>query len=155
MDTTFPTECRGGPGCRISRVGEGPIPFFSLCEHYALLILGRAHVGYTAHQDLIGLSKLTRIVKLHAHRFSVQERLGQRIVDFLESALRAHALALFVDAVHLCTQMRGVRELRSSTRTTFWRRACDRDAGLRLELLALCGTWDRPQLSPTPRRRAD
>ena len=159
--TTFPTECRGGPDCRISQVVEGPIPFFSLCEHHALPIFGRAHVGYIAHQDLIGLSKLTRIVRLYARRFTVQERLGQQIVDFLESTLQAHGVAVFVDAVHLCTRMRGVRELQSSTKTTFWRGAYDRDAGLRREFLALCGTgepaapWDRPQLSPTPPRRAD
>ena len=34
--TAFPTECRGGPDCRISQVVEGPIPFFSLCEHHSL-----------------------------------------------------------------------------------------------------------------------
>src|SRR5262245_50365646 len=34
--TAFPTECRGGPDCRISQVIEGPISFFALCEHHAL-----------------------------------------------------------------------------------------------------------------------
>ena len=34
--TAFPTECDGGPDCRISQVIEGPISFFSLCEHHAL-----------------------------------------------------------------------------------------------------------------------
>ena len=137
--TTFPTECRGGPDCRIAQVVEGPIPFFSLCEHHALPIVGRAHVGYIAHQDIIGLSKLTRVVRLYARRFTVQERLGQEIVDFLDTTLGAHGIAVYLEGTHMCTQMRGVRELQSSTKTTFWRGSYDQDPGLRREFLALCG----------------
>ncbi|MDA8396011.1 MAG: GTP cyclohydrolase I [Candidatus Dormibacteraeota bacterium] len=137
--TTFPTECRGGPDCRIAQVVEGPIPYFSLCEHHALPFFGRAHVGYIAHQDIIGLSKLTRVVRLYARRFTVQERLGQEIVEFLDTLLGAHGIAVYLEATHMCTQMRGVRELQSSTKTTFWRGSYDQDPGLRREFLALCG----------------
>jgi hypothetical protein len=42
---TFETECRGGPGCRVDQVIEGPIRFFSLCEHHALPFYGHAYVG--------------------------------------------------------------------------------------------------------------
>ena len=136
---TFPTECRGGPDCRIAQVVEGPIPFFSLCEHHALPFFGRAQVGYIAHQDIIGLSKLTRVVRLYARRFTVQERLGQEIVDFLDTTLGAHGVAVYLEGTHMCTQMRGVRELQSSTKTTFWRGSYDQDPGLRREFLALCG----------------
>ena len=137
--TTFPTECRGGADCRIAQVVEGPIPFFSLCEHHALPFFGRAHVGYIAHQDIIGLSKLTRVVRLYARRFTVQERLGQEIVDFLDTTLGAHGIAVYLEGTHMCTQMRGVRELQSSTKTTFWRGSYDQDPGLRREFLTLCG----------------
>ena len=136
--TTFPTECRGGPDCRIAQVVEGPIPFFSLCEHHSLPFFGHAYVGYIAHEHIIGLSKLTRLVRLYARRFTVQERIGQEIMDFLESALRAHGVAVYLDAVHLCTQMRGVRELQSSTRTTFWRGSYDAEADLRSEFMSMC-----------------
>src|SRR5215471_674565 len=77
----FETECRGGPDCRLSQVVEGPIQFFSLCEHHALPFYGHAYVGYIAHEHLIGLSKLTRLVRLFAKRFSAQERIGQQIAD--------------------------------------------------------------------------
>jgi GTP cyclohydrolase I len=74
--TAFPAECRGGPDCRISQVVEGPIPFFSLCEHHSLPFSGRAYVGYIAHEHILGLSKLTRLLRLFARRFAVQERIG-------------------------------------------------------------------------------
>src|SRR6185436_10608332 len=59
----FDTECRGGPDCRLSQVIEGPIPFFALCEHHALPFYGQAYVGYIAHEHIIGISKLTRLVR--------------------------------------------------------------------------------------------
>jgi len=72
--TAFPTECRGGPDCRINQVVEGPIPFYSLCEHHSLPFFGHAFVGYVAHEQIMGISKLIRLVRLFAHRFTVQER---------------------------------------------------------------------------------
>ena len=79
----FETECRGGPDCRLSQVVEGPIHFFALCEHHALPFHGHAYVGYIAHEHIIGISKLTRLVRLFAMRFTVQERIGQQIDDNL------------------------------------------------------------------------
>ncbi|MGP3981010.1 GTP cyclohydrolase I [Streptomyces sp. KR80] len=137
--TAFPTECRGGPDCRISQVVEGPIPFFSLCEHHSLPFFGTAYVGYVAHEHILGLSKLTRLVRLFGRRFSVQERIGQQLADGLERILRPHGVAVHLEAVHLCTQMRGVREIESSTRTTYWRGTYDTENQLRLEFFELCG----------------
>jgi GTP cyclohydrolase I len=137
--TVFATECRGGPDCRVSQLVEGPIQFFSLCEHHALPILGRAYVGYVAHEHIIGLSKLTRLVRLFAQRFTVQERLGQQIADTLEAMLQPHGVAVYLEAHHLCTQMRGVRETAPLTRTSFWRGAYDGDATLRGEFFTTCG----------------
>jgi GTP cyclohydrolase IA len=137
--TAFPTECHGGPDCRISQVVEGPIPFFALCEHHAFPFFGRCYIGYVAHEHIIGISKLTRLVRLFARRFTVQERLGQQLADALDRVLVPHGVAVFIDAVHLCTQMRGVRELEASTRTTYWRGGYDADAELRAEFYSLCG----------------
>jgi GTP cyclohydrolase I len=137
--TAFPTECRGGPDCRISQVVEGPIPFYSLCEHHSLPFFGHAYVGYIAHENIIGISKLNRLVQLFARRFTVQERVGQQIVDSLEKILEAHGVAVFIEATHLCTQMRGVRDTESSTRTTFWRGNYDTDPQLRAEFMRMCG----------------
>lgn len=137
--TVFDTECRGGPDCRLSQVVEGPIQFFSLCEHHALPFYGRAYVGYIAHEQIIGLSKLTRLVRLFAKRFTVQERIGQQIADSLDAMLHPHGVAVYLDAHHLCTQMRGVRETAPLTRTTFWRGNYESDPSLRTEFFVACG----------------
>ncbi len=137
--TAFPTECHGGKDCELNQIVEGPIPFFSLCEHHALPFFGNVYVGYIAHEEIIGLSKLTRLVRLFARRFTVQERMGQQIVDALESLLSPHGVAVHLEAHHLCTQMRGVREISPSTRTTFWRGQYAESSTLRSEFLAICG----------------
>ena len=135
----FDTECHGGPDCRISQVIEGPIPFFALCEHHALPFHGRAYVGYIAHEHIIGISKLTRLVRLFAQRFTVQERMGRQIAETLTAMLQPHGVAVYLEAHHLCTQMRGVREDSPLTRTSFWRGTYDQDPTLRSEFLAICG----------------
>jgi GTP cyclohydrolase I len=136
--TAFPTECRGGPDCNLSQVIEGPIPYYSLCEHHAFPFYGNAFVGYIAHENIIGISKLTRLVRMFARRFSVQERMGVQITETLEGILEAHGVALYLDGTHLCTQMRGVRETDSITRTSFWRGHYAEDAQLRSEFLRMC-----------------
>jgi GTP cyclohydrolase IA len=137
--TVFDTECRGGPDCRLSQVIEGPIRFFALCEHHALPFYGHAYVGYIAHEHIIGISKLTRLVRVFAQRFAVQERIGQQIADSLEGMLQPHGVAVYLEAHHLCMQMRGVREVSPLTRTTFWRGEYDHNAALRAEFLTICG----------------
>jgi GTP cyclohydrolase I len=133
--TAFPTECRGGPDCSISQIIEGPIHFYSLCEHHALPFHGVAHLGYIAHEHIIGISKLTRLVRLFARRFTVQERMGQQIADTLVDILEPHGVAVHLEAVHLCTQMRGVREESSHTWTSFWRGGYEDKPELRAEFL--------------------
>ncbi|MFB3892112.1 MAG: GTP cyclohydrolase I [Phycisphaerae bacterium] len=136
---TFVTECRGGPDCRLSQAIEGPISFFSLCEHHALPVIGRAYVGYIAHEHIIGLSKLVRLVHVVARRFTVQERIGQQIADALNAILQPHGAAVYIEAQHLCTQMRGVHGGAAATRTTYWRGNYETDEALRREFFTACG----------------
>ncbi|TMB82354.1 MAG: GTP cyclohydrolase I FolE [Chloroflexi bacterium] len=135
----FETECRGGSDCRLSQVIEGPIPFFALCEHHALPFYGLAYIGYIAHEHIIGISKLTRLVRLFAKRFTVQERLGRQIADSFTAMLEPHGVAVYVEAHHLCMQMRGVKETASLTRTTVWRGEYEQNSSLRVEFLLGCG----------------
>ena len=134
--TAFPTECQCDADCMVSQVIEGPISFYSLCEHHALPFHGFAHVGYVAHERIIGISKLTRLVRLFARRFTVQERLGEQIADALVGLMEPYGVAVHLEAVHLCTQMRGVREEHSKTVTSVWRGAYSENPELRREFLA-------------------
>src|SRR5689334_1154276 len=81
--TAFPTECHGGSSCEIAQIVEGPIPFFALCEHHAMPFFGRAYVAYVAHDQIIGISKLTRLVRVLTRRFGVQERMTHQIAEEL------------------------------------------------------------------------
>lgn len=135
----FETECRGDPDCHLAQVVEGPIQFFSLCEHHALPFFGNAYVGYIAHEHIIGLSKLTRLVRLYSKRFAVQERIGQQIADTLEIILKPHAVGVYLEAHHLCMEMRGVREIMPLTRSTVWRGYYATDPSLRSEFLVAAG----------------
>jgi len=135
----FDTECRGEPDCRLSQVIEGPIKFFSLCEHHAFPFFGDAYVGYIAYDEIIGISKLTRLVRVFAKRFAVQERVGQQIADALETMLHPHGVAVYLEAHHLCMEMRGVREVAPMTRTTVWRGLYAEDPTLRAEFFTACG----------------
>jgi GTP cyclohydrolase I len=136
---TFTTECRGDPDCHLAQVIEGPINFFSFCEHHAFPFYGQAYVGYIAHENIIGISKLTRLVRIFAKRFAVQERIGQEVADTLESMLHPHGVAIYMEAHHLCVEMRGVREHSPLTRTTVWRGYFASDPSLRAEFFTACG----------------
>ena len=136
----FDAECRDEETCRLSQVIEGPIPFFALCEHHALPFHGRAYVGYVADEQIIGISKLTRLVRLFAKRFTVQERLGQQIAQALEAIVQPHGVAVYIEAQHMCVEMRGVRENGLLTRTTVWRGDYAENSTLRVEFLLACGT---------------
>jgi len=137
--TAFPTECRGGANCEIAQVVEGPIPFFALCEHHALPFFGNVYVGYVAHQGIIGISKLTRLVRVVTRRFGVQERMTYQICDELDRMMEPHGVAVYVEAHHLCTQMRGVREDHPKTRTTSYRGVYVESAQLRGEFYDVSG----------------
>jgi GTP cyclohydrolase I len=137
--TVFPTECHGGASCELAQIVEGPIPFFALCEHHALPFFGQAYVGYVAHDQIIGISKLTRLVRVLTRRFGVQERMTHQIAESLAELLHAHGVAVYMEADHLCTQMRGVRENNATTRTTAYRGAYEKDADLRSEFFAVAG----------------
>jgi GTP cyclohydrolase I len=135
LRTAFPSERPEGVDGTHSQIVEGPISFFSLCEHHALPFHGSAHVAYVAGDEILGISKLTRLVRLYARRFTVQERLGEQIADALIGLVQPRGVAVHIEAAHLCTQMRGVEEDCSRTATTFFRGRYDEDADLRREFL--------------------
>ncbi len=86
------------------------IEFYSLCEHHMLPFMGRAHVAYIPNGQVLGLSKIPRIVDMFARRLQVQERMTRQVADFLSDLLKPQGVAVVVEAMHLCSMMRGVKK---------------------------------------------
>lgn len=96
---------------------EKDIVVYSTCEHHFLPIVGKAHVAYISSGNVIGLSKINRIVNFYAKRPQVQERLTMQIVAALQEAMQTKDVACVIDAKHLCVNSRGIRDIDSSTVT--------------------------------------
>jgi GTP cyclohydrolase I len=86
------------------------IEFYSLCEHHMLPFLGRVHVAYIPDGKVLGLSKIPRIVDMYARRLQIQERMTRPIADCLSDLLKPQGVAVVVEALHLCSMMRGVKK---------------------------------------------
>ncbi|UZO80593.1 GTP cyclohydrolase I FolE [Aquimarina sp. ERC-38] len=97
---------------------EKNITVYSTCEHHLLPIVGRAHVAYISNGNVIGLSKMNRIVDYYAKRPQVQERMTMQIVQELQKSLGTENVACIIDAKHLCVNSRGIRDIESSTVTS-------------------------------------
>jgi GTP cyclohydrolase I len=99
---------------------EKNITFYSNCEHHFVPIIGKAHVSYIANGQVIGLSKLNRIVQHFAKRPQVQERLTMQIAKELQKILGTEDVAVMIDAKHLCVSSRGVKDDTSTTITSYY-----------------------------------
>jgi GTP cyclohydrolase I len=89
----------------------------SFCEHHFLPIVGKANIGYIPDKQVVGLSKLNRIVDYYSRRPQVQERLTRQILEDLKSTLQTEDVIVMIDAKHLCVSSRGIKDLGSSTLT--------------------------------------
>ncbi len=96
---------------------EKNITFYSNCEHHFVPIIGKAHIGYISSGNVIGLSKMHRIVNYYAKRPQVQERMTVQVINELKSALQTEDIGLIIDADHLCVSSRGIKDITSSTIT--------------------------------------
>ncbi len=96
---------------------EKNITLYSTCEHHLLPIVGKAHIAYVSSGNVVGLSKMNRIVQYYAQRPQVQERLTIQIVRELQKVLNTQDVACVIDAKHLCVNQRGIKDIASSTVT--------------------------------------
>ena len=97
---------------------EKSISFHSLCEHHFVPIVGKAHVAYIPNGQVVGLSKLNRIVRYFARRPQVQERMTIQIANMLKEALGTNDVAVIIEADHMCVASRGVQDVTSNTITS-------------------------------------
>ena len=97
---------------------ERDITLFSCCEHHFVPIIGKAHVAYLPGEQVVGLSKLNRVVQYYARRPQVQERLTRQIAEELKQSLGTEDVAVLIEANHLCVRSRSVNDTNSATLTS-------------------------------------
>ena len=97
------------------------IELYSLCEHHMLPFFGKAHIAYIPNGQIVGLSKIPRIVDIFARRLQVQERLTDQIVNTINKVLKPQGVAVVIEAAHMCMMMRGVQKQNSVTTTSAFR----------------------------------
>jgi GTP cyclohydrolase I len=120
------------------------IEFYSLCEHHMLPFIGRAHVAYIPDGKVLGLSKIPRIVDMYARRLQVQERMTRQIADFLRDLLKPQGVAVVVEAMHLCSMMRGVKKHDARMTTSAMHGAFRANLATRQEFLANISRGELP-----------
>lgn len=112
------------------------IPFYSMCEHHMLPFFGKANVAYIPKDgNIIGLSKIPRLVNYVSHKLSVQENVTRDIAEILNDILEPKGVAVVVEARHMCVEMRGVKKGNSQTKTSFFMGEFEESRETRLEFL--------------------
>jgi GTP cyclohydrolase I len=130
--TTFPNE-EGYDELVVVR----DIPFHSLCMHHLLPFHGVAHVAYLPGERIVGLSKLARVVELHARELQLQERLTMQVANCLQEHLHPKGVGVVIEAEHLCMSLRGVQKAGTRTTTSALLGLLRDDARTRQEFLSL------------------
>lgn len=131
LDATFNAE--GYDGIVLLR----DIEFHSTCEHHLQPFHGRGHVAYIPTDRIVGISKLARILEMHARRLQNQERITKGIADDLETHLKPLGCAVILEASHGCMQCRGVKKQNSVMTTSQMRGVFFDKSEARTELMQL------------------
>jgi GTP cyclohydrolase I len=112
------------------------ISVVSTCEHHFVTIDGMAKVAYIPKNNIIGLSKINRIVRFFAQRPQVQERLTQQVLVALQTLLDTQDVAVSIVATHYCVKSRGIMDTTSATQTTALGGSFKANPATRAEFLA-------------------
>ena len=113
------------------------IDFYSLCEHHLLPFFGKCHVAYIPRRQVIGLSKIPRLVDVFARRLQIQERMTNQIAETIREKINPLGVAVVCEGTHLCMSMRGVEKQNSFAITSAMLGAFRDNARTRMEFLEL------------------
>jgi GTP cyclohydrolase I len=113
------------------------IDFYSLCEHHLLPFFGRCHIAYIPNGQVIGLSKIPRLVEVFARRLQIQERMTNEIAETIRAKINPLGVAVVIEATHLCMAMRGVEKQNAFAITSAMLGGFRSDARTRMEFLEL------------------
>jgi GTP cyclohydrolase I len=112
------------------------IPFRSVCEHHMAPITGVAHISYLPQGQVVGISKLARVVDALSRRLQIQERLTSEIAEVINDVLKPRGVAVAVEAAHACMSTRGVHKQGITMKTYKMLGAYEHEPLLRVEFLA-------------------
>jgi GTP cyclohydrolase I len=124
------------------------IDFYSLCEHHLLPFFGKCHVAYIPRTQVIGLSKIPRLVDVFARRLQIQERMTNQIAQTILETINPLGVAVVCEATHLCMSMRGVEKQNSFAVTSAMLGAFRDHSRTRMEFLELLKYRSDPVLAP-------
>jgi len=113
------------------------IELYSLCEHHLIPFFGKCHVGYIPKKNIIGVSKIARIVDRFSKRLQVQERLTHEIAQEIHDALDPYGVGVVIEAQHLCMMMRGIEKQNSVMITSAVLGAFRKDLKTREEFMTI------------------
>jgi GTP cyclohydrolase I len=126
----FPSDCD-------EMVIVRDIELYSMCEHHMLPFHGKCHVAYVPQGQIVGLSKIPRVVDAFSRRLQVQERLTMEIAACLMENLKPEGVGVVVEATHLCMTMRGVAKQHATAQTSAMLGCFREDRATRGEFLDL------------------
>lgn len=113
------------------------IEMVSCCEHHMLPFIGNAHIAYIPQNNqVVGISKLARLLEVYARRLQIQERICQQVVDALMKHVEPRGAACVIEASHLCISCRGVGKQNSKMITSCLKGVFLTDAAARSEFLS-------------------
>jgi GTP cyclohydrolase I len=110
LKTTFQVDCDEMVICK-------DIEFYSTCEHHMLPFFGKCHIGYIPKSQVVGLSKLARLLEVYSRRLQIQEQLTNQVANSLMDVLKPIGVGVIIEAKHFCMMCRGVNK-RNSTMIT-------------------------------------
>jgi GTP cyclohydrolase I len=113
------------------------IEMYSMCEHHMLPFFGKAHVAYIPNGQILGISKLARLVDIYARRLQIQERIGEQVTTFLMNEVGAVGAACVIEAQHMCMRMRGCSKQNSMMVTSSMKGAFMDNVQTRNEFMSL------------------
>lgn len=114
------------------------VELYSMCEHHMLPFFGRCHIGYIPHNgNVLGISKLARLVDTFSRRLQLQERLTEQIADCIMDAIQPEGVGVIIEAHHLCMMMRGVEKQNSMMTTSSVLGSFRKESATRNEFLTL------------------